>query len=430
MCATKIPSTAFCLLLRLFTLRCTEKQMTLMLNHVDSPYIRCTGFLYLRYASDPSGIWSWFEPFLYDDEPVQVAANSSKPEITIGSYVRSLLTDMNYHGTLLPRLPVAVERDVKVKLLQAEQIEDRAKSHANDNQKMLHFLKVGNRVRALYGDEENPTAWYDAVVDRVLSRDEETGADLMRPKFLVTFPEYGNTEWVTLGEIDMPSSDSMRDSRTLEMHQNDFRGHDRDWERGRDSESTGRRAFDHDIRRGYSRGACATGEDRPVRRTCYDEKRGYRDSEDGHRYSKRGVHGEEGRWERDRCHEKAIHPLSRSRGHDRHDSTSPQPPAQPSNEHFLMEEVLRREREKSAAKGKAYASRPPTFKNSLSAKQNERGQKRARSPEHCRPRSNKQSRAKDSSAKPSTSVAAPQEKTAEERAALEEKKRKLIARYG
>lgn len=372
MCATKIPSTAFCLLLRLFTLRCTEKQMTLMLNHVDSPYIRCTGFLYLRYASDPSGIWSWFEPFLYDDEPVQVAANSSKPEITVGSYVRSLLTDMNYHGTLLPRLPVAIERDVKVKLLQAEQIEDRAKSHANDNQKMLHFLKVGNRVRALYGDEENPTAWYDAVVDRVLSRDEETGADLMRPKFLVTFPEYGNTEWVTLGEIDMPSSNSMHHSRTGEMYQKDFRGHGRDWERGRES----------------------------------------------------------GRWERDRCYEKAIHPLSRSRDHDRNDTTSPQSTAQSSNEHLLMEEVLRREREKSAAKGKAYASRPPTFKNSLSVKQNERGQKRGRSPERSRPRSNKQSRAKDSSAKPTPSVAVPQEKTAEERAAIEEKKRKLIARYG
>jgi pre-mRNA-splicing factor 38B len=42
---TKTPSTAFCLLLRLFTLRCTEKQMHLMLDHVDSPYIRCIGFL-------------------------------------------------------------------------------------------------------------------------------------------------------------------------------------------------------------------------------------------------------------------------------------------------------------------------------------------------------------------------------------------------
>ena len=32
--AQKSPSTAFCLLLRLFTLRCTEKQMHLMLEHV------------------------------------------------------------------------------------------------------------------------------------------------------------------------------------------------------------------------------------------------------------------------------------------------------------------------------------------------------------------------------------------------------------
>ena len=83
--AHKSPSTAFCLLLRLFTLRCTEKQMTLMLNHVDSPYIRCIGFLYLRYAADPSTLWSWFEPYLHDEEPVQI--RQGKADTTMGKYV-------------------------------------------------------------------------------------------------------------------------------------------------------------------------------------------------------------------------------------------------------------------------------------------------------------------------------------------------------
>ena len=56
------------------------------------------------------------------------------------------------------------------------------------------FRKTGARIQALYGDDENPVTWYDAIVDRVILRDLETGEMLVRPKFQVTFPEYGNTE--------------------------------------------------------------------------------------------------------------------------------------------------------------------------------------------------------------------------------------------
>ena len=41
-------STAYCILYKLFTLKLTRKQLTGMLNHVDSPYIRGLGFLYIR----------------------------------------------------------------------------------------------------------------------------------------------------------------------------------------------------------------------------------------------------------------------------------------------------------------------------------------------------------------------------------------------
>ena len=87
----------------------------------------------------------------------------NRPETTVGMFVRSLLKDMNYHGTILPRLPVTIEREVKVKLLLAEQIEDRALLHYRDSRAMQHFQTVGSRVRALYGDEQNPVTWYDAV---------------------------------------------------------------------------------------------------------------------------------------------------------------------------------------------------------------------------------------------------------------------------
>jgi pre-mRNA-splicing factor 38B len=73
---SKTPSSAFCLLLRMLTLRMTEHQLQLTLDHADSPYIRAAGFLYLRYAGPPDQMFKWIEPFLYDQEEIQVTFRS------------------------------------------------------------------------------------------------------------------------------------------------------------------------------------------------------------------------------------------------------------------------------------------------------------------------------------------------------------------
>lgn len=212
-----MPSTAFCLLLRLLTLRSTTNQMTLMLNHKDSPYIRAIGFLYLRYNCDPDILFQWLDPYLYDDEPIQVRAKKAiaghnrggeskkGTDHTIGSFVRSLLstTSRDYCGTILPRLPIQIERDIQVKLLQAEKMQTRAESHFRNKRTMEYFQKLASKVMATYEDEENPLQWYKAEVDRVILRGDD-GNLLKYPKFVVTFTEYGNTETVTLGEMDLP----------------------------------------------------------------------------------------------------------------------------------------------------------------------------------------------------------------------------------
>ena len=205
--------------------------MQLLLDHPDSPYIRAIGFLYLRYACDPKIVWGWIEPYINDDEPITVAANSQKKrsqhgsqQQTIGDFVKKLFSNKrNYYGTMLPRLPTQIERDIQVNLLLAEKIDKRAKKHLSNEKTMDHFKKLGSKVMALYGDEENPTTWYEAEVDRVITRDEQTGEVLRVPKFIVTFPEYGNTETVTLGEMELcgvpldpvsgPSNDNMYDDR-------------------------------------------------------------------------------------------------------------------------------------------------------------------------------------------------------------------------
>jgi len=241
------PSVAFCLLLRLLTLRCTDRQMQLLLDHPDSPYIRAIGFLYLRYACDPKLVWGLIEPYINDDEPVTVAANSQKNKSqrgrhpqTIGDFVKKLFSnERNYYGTMLPRLPTNIERDIQVNLLLAEKIEKRAKKHLSNVKTMDHFKKLGSKVMALYGDEENPTTWYEAEVDRVLTRDEQTGEVLRMPKFIVTFPEYGNTETVTLGEMELCGAPLDPVSGSSVDNTYDDRGRS-DWNQGGNNGQRGR----------------------------------------------------------------------------------------------------------------------------------------------------------------------------------------------
>jgi pre-mRNA-splicing factor 38B len=60
-----------------------------LLKHEDSPYIRCIGFLYLRYVADPKTLWGWVEPYVKDEEEFSPGSNGRMT--TMGVYVRDLL---------------------------------------------------------------------------------------------------------------------------------------------------------------------------------------------------------------------------------------------------------------------------------------------------------------------------------------------------
>jgi pre-mRNA-splicing factor 38B len=348
---SQMPSTGFCLLLRLLILRCSANQVTLLLEHRDSPYIRAIGFLYLRYACDPSHVFKWIEPFLYDDEPIQVRASrkgaaggrggsSNGTDSTIGEFVRSLFssTSRDYYGSILPRLPIEIEREIQVKLLQAEKVQKRAETHLRNRFTMDYFQKLGSRVMATYEDEENPLQWYTAVVDRVILRDDN--GPLKFPKFIVTFTEYGNTETVTLGEMDLPDGSFHR------------------------------------------------------------EDQGY---------------GQRGKGLADQRREGGRH-------------------------HDLYEEVRRRERDTVTASGRGEYSRPPpTTKRSLAAAGHTKrspeldSRKQSTHPSSLRRTSPKHETKNASSSNDdscSQPPAAARKRTAEELAKIEEKKRKLLAKYG
>ncbi|CAG8582740.1 8658_t:CDS:2 [Racocetra persica] len=109
-------STAFCLLYKLWTLRLTVKQVTGLIEHSDSPHIRALGFLYLRYVCKPANLWEWFDEYLEDEEQVQIQGGPRPVSITIGKMCRQLLTEQKWLGTILPRIPVPIARDIDQKL--------------------------------------------------------------------------------------------------------------------------------------------------------------------------------------------------------------------------------------------------------------------------------------------------------------------------
>ncbi|XP_019548394.3 pre-mRNA-splicing factor 38B isoform X1 [Aedes albopictus] len=112
-----IVSTAFCLLYKLYTLRLTRKQVNGLLTHTDSPYIRALGFMYLRFTQPPTDLYDWYEPYLLDEEEIDVKAGGGQT-MTIGQMIRQWLTKLEWFTTLFPRIPVPIQKQNVAKLEQ------------------------------------------------------------------------------------------------------------------------------------------------------------------------------------------------------------------------------------------------------------------------------------------------------------------------
>jgi len=119
-----IVSSAYCLLFKLFTLKLTEKQLLGLCNYYEHPYIRGLGFLFIRYCIDPKLYWYWFETYLEDEEEIDPKAGGGAP-MTIGMFVRSLILRLDWYGTLFPRIPVPVHKDLEKKLTERGLCNDR-----------------------------------------------------------------------------------------------------------------------------------------------------------------------------------------------------------------------------------------------------------------------------------------------------------------
>ncbi|SAL95086.1 hypothetical protein [Absidia glauca] len=115
------PSTAFCCLYKLWTMRLTVKQLEHMIDHKDSPYIRAVGFLYLRYVCAPAQLWDWLGYYLDEEQEINVASGT-KPQMK-----------QKFYGTMLPRIPVPIARELEKKLADYDREKTKDKKGTDDH---------------------------------------------------------------------------------------------------------------------------------------------------------------------------------------------------------------------------------------------------------------------------------------------------------
>eukprot|EP00457_Paulinella_chromatophora_P004954 gb/GEZN01004967.1/.p1 GENE.gb/GEZN01004967.1/~~gb/GEZN01004967.1/.p1 ORF type:complete len:567 (+),score=75.42 gb/GEZN01004967.1/:118-1818(+) len=181
--STRLPSTAFCILYRLFVVRLTQDQLHEMVT--DSlPFIRGMGFLFIRIVVPPQLLWDWYQPYL--DDPMPIKACGSQGPTTIGRFLRGLIEDHKYYGTMLRRIPVTLQREMIKKIESSKQEQAKPASRTT--------VATGTKCKALFEDGEA----YPVQVEEILPNN----------KYLVRWLQYDYTEEVDFASLILPGDDA------------------------------------------------------------------------------------------------------------------------------------------------------------------------------------------------------------------------------
>lgn len=71
--------------------------------------------MYIRYTQPPAELFTWYEPYLQDEEEIDVKAGGGQI-MTIGQMCRLFLTKLEWFATLFPRIPVPIQKQIESKL--------------------------------------------------------------------------------------------------------------------------------------------------------------------------------------------------------------------------------------------------------------------------------------------------------------------------
>lgn len=159
--STTVPSSLFCCLYRLFTIGLSYDELSLLCESKDWPYIRCCGFLYIRFGCAPEKLWDFLGEYCVDDEEFEPSKSTPGFMATIGEYVESLLMDERYYYSTLPRIPMGVKKKIEEKVAPLGQYRRRA---AKNKSSLQLFKEPGTPVEAC---RENGS-WITGTVVQVL----------------------------------------------------------------------------------------------------------------------------------------------------------------------------------------------------------------------------------------------------------------------
>jgi len=424
------PSTAFCILYKFFSMELTVRQVQGLLDYEDNAFVRCIGFLYLRYLLPAKDLWKWFSPYFDDD--MEFSPGADGKVVSMKEFVCNLLQLQKYYSTLLPRIPVKIERAYKKRLLQRELI----KKRDADNECFRDQLTEGMEVRAQWQDLK----WYPAVIDECM----ESG------QFLVTFTEYEDQCEVSIGQIQLKKkkkamgTDRGRErSHDRSSRDRERRDRDRDRDRSRRDRHDGRRrkrkrSMSRDRSRSrsrnsrsisvsYSRSRSPSSRSRSRSKSRSPSSRRHRSS----RHKSRSSRHHSSSRHRSGRHRSSRHKRSRYEEDRRRGSASRGEgdggySDDEMNDEAALEQMLKKkEMEACVAIGRDYARRPTAYYHSLTLHL-ETGTNRKRSPSPAPVSSRKKSKI-SSSAASKRAVAPPPKVVSKEHL---EKMRQLRLKYG
>ncbi|CAK0858986.1 unnamed protein product, partial [Prorocentrum cordatum] len=184
-----VPSALFCCLYRFFTLGLDRSRLQKLMDSQESPFIRCAGFLYVRFGLPHDQLLGWLGDYILDDEEFKPSAETDQ-RLTIGEFVEALLSQDRYYNTVLPRLPMVTKRAVEERLAPLGQNRKRMQANKSIIDK---FRDRGCRVEANIDGEWMPGA--------VVELDEERPN---RPTVRVRLDD-GGEEYVLLGKVILSS---------------------------------------------------------------------------------------------------------------------------------------------------------------------------------------------------------------------------------
>lgn len=126
--STTVPTALLCCVYRLLVLGLDGQSLRGILESDESPYVRCAGFLVVRFGLVPEQLWPWLGEYVLDDEEIW-PSKDAEAAITVGEYVESLLTQERYYNVVMPRFPVSTKRKLEEKLAQVPQFRKRTQAN-------------------------------------------------------------------------------------------------------------------------------------------------------------------------------------------------------------------------------------------------------------------------------------------------------------